>query len=79
MTTDVACVFCDALPGVKALHDQGWLHGDLKPPNLSIIGTLRRAVLLDIGHAVHLKPDSTLRPTPGCGGTFYTRPSDPLL
>ena len=69
MAIDAARVFRDALLGAKALHEQGWLHGDLKPPNIGVIGTPPRAVLLDIGHATHLKLGSTLPPTPGRGGT----------
>lgn len=70
MTIEAARVYRDALLGVKAMHDQGWLHGDLKPPNIGVIGTPQRAVLLDLGNAVHLKPGSTIPPTPGRGGTL---------
>lgn len=70
MTIDAVRVFHDALLGVKALHDQDWLHGDLKPPNVGVIGTPPRAVLLDVGHAARFKPGFTLCPTPGRGGSL---------
>ncbi|KAL8318530.1 hypothetical protein RB597_005693 [Gaeumannomyces tritici] len=66
-------VFRDALMSAKILHDWGWLHGDLKPANIGVIGASsaqQRAVLLDVGHAVHLGPGSSLRPRPCTGGTL---------
>lgn len=39
--------------GVNFLHNNGWVHADLKPVNIGICGT--RAVLLDIDNAVRLE------------------------
>jgi len=39
MPREAARVFRDMLLAVKVLHDNGWLHGDLKPPNIDLIGT----------------------------------------
>ena len=62
-------MFRDALFAVKVLHDQGWLHCDLKPTNIGIIGTPLRSVLLDTGTSAYLKSGAALQPGPGCGGT----------
>jgi serine/threonine protein kinase len=58
----------DALEGVNFLHRHGWLHGDLKPANISIHNC--RAVLLDLDGAVELKLGEKLYTTPGSGGTL---------
>ncbi|KAL5901797.1 hypothetical protein ACKVWE_011513 [Pyricularia oryzae] len=70
MKREEAQLFRSLLLQVKVLHDRGWLHGDLKPANVGIIGTPQRAVLLDIGNAKHLRPGCHLNPTPGSGGTI---------
>lgn len=48
------------------MHDQGWLHRDLKPTNIGIVGMPLRSVLLDIGTSAQ---GTALLPEPGCGGT----------
>ncbi|KAH8836626.1 hypothetical protein MCOR31_011493 [Pyricularia oryzae] len=68
MKREEAQLFRSLLLQVKVLHDRGWLHGDLKPENVGIIGTPQRAVLLDIGNAKHLRPGCRLDPIPGSGG-----------
>jgi len=60
-------LFLDALMGVEFLHSHRWLHGDLKPANIGIIGS--RAILLDIDSAIQLGPGEVLKATPGRGGT----------
>lgn len=62
-------LFHDALKGLHFLHSHGWLHGDIKPANIGIIGA--RAVLLDIGTAIQLRPHALVPPTPGGGGTIW--------
>lgn len=69
MSIEAAQVFRDALLGVGILHNQRWLHSDLKPANIGIIGSPPRAVLLDVGQASYLAPGATLDAKPGCGGT----------
>ncbi|KAI6518988.1 hypothetical protein MCOR05_011178 [Pyricularia oryzae] len=68
MKREEAQLFRSLLLQMKVLHDRGWLHGDLKPENVGIIGTPQRAVLLDIGNAKHLRPGCRLDPIPGSGG-----------
>jgi serine/threonine protein kinase len=70
MTKTVASVFRSAMVGTNAMHKIGWLHGDLKPANIGLVGSPLRAVLLDIGHAAQLGLGFTLDPTPGRGGTL---------
>lgn len=79
MSMDAAGVFRDALLGVKVMHDQYWLHGDLKPANIGIIGQPPRSVLLDVGTSARLGADATIQPTPGVGGTVgYLAPEREL-
>ncbi|KAL8407616.1 hypothetical protein RB594_006442 [Gaeumannomyces avenae] len=56
--------------GRIVLHAHGYLHGDLKPPNIGLLGTPPRPVLLDTGGAERLELGFTLKPTPGHGGTI---------
>lgn len=67
---EVAGIFRDVLLGVQVLHNHGWLHGDLKPSNIGVMGTPLRAVILDTGSAMYLEPGSTLKPEPESGGTL---------
>ncbi|KAK3337153.1 kinase-like domain-containing protein [Cercophora scortea] len=70
MLMAAARVFRDVLLAVKVLHDQNWLHGDIKPANIGMVGAPSRAVLLDTGHATYLASGVRLNPTPGQGGTL---------
>lgn len=70
MTMEAATVFRDSLLGVKVMHDEGWLHRDLKPTNIGVIGRLSRSVLLDIGTSRHVHAGGSLRPKPGTVGTI---------
>jgi serine/threonine protein kinase len=54
MTIEAATAFCAALLGVKVMHDGRWLHRDLKPTNISLIGKPLRSVLLDVGISRHI-------------------------
>ena len=79
MSIAAAAIFRSALEGVKFLHSKNWLHLDLKPANIGVMGNPGRAVLLDIGHARQLEPGAVIRPTPDCGGTIgYLAPEREL-
>lgn len=54
--------------GVKVMQDGRWLHRDLKPTNIGLIGPLR-SVLLDVGTSRHIQAGGSLRPEPGTVGT----------
>ncbi len=64
MTTEAASAFRDALLGVKFMHDRGWLHRDLKPTNIGLIGTPLRSVLLDVGTSRHIPVGRSLQRKP---------------
>jgi serine/threonine protein kinase len=75
-----AAIFRDALQAVKIMHDGSWLHRDLKPGNIGIVGTPARSVLLDLGTAIHIQPGATLQPEPGLLGTVgYLAPELELM
>ena len=69
MRMEAAAALRDALIGLKAMHDGGWLHRDLKPTNIGIVGTPARSVLLDVGTSAYIQPGAMLQPTPGHVGT----------
>lgn len=50
------------------MQDGRWLHRDLKPTNIGLIGPLR-SVLLDVGTSRHIQAGGSLRPEPGTVGT----------
>ncbi|PSN59235.1 kinase-like protein [Corynespora cassiicola Philippines] len=68
MSFRTASIFRDALLGLKVMHNNGWIHRDIKPPNIGVMPT--GAVLLDIGQAKLLKSGCKLHATPGCTGTI---------
>ena len=69
MSSKAMQLFFDALCAVRFLHSHGWLHGDIKPANIGIDGN--KAVLLDLGSAIHLSPGNKEPPIPGRGGTIW--------
>ncbi|KAH6445301.1 hypothetical protein HBI57_233750 [Parastagonospora nodorum] len=58
----------DLLKGIRFLHENALLHGDIKPDNTGI--SSGRAVLLDVDAAKDLNRVGTLPATPGSGGTL---------
>ena len=54
MTIEAATAFRAALLGVKVMHNGRWLHRDLKPTNIGLIGRLLRSVLLDVSISRHI-------------------------
>ena len=70
MTIEAATAFRAALLGVKVMHDGRWLHRDLKPTNIGLIGKPLRSVLLDVGTSRHIQAGGSLRPEPGTVGTI---------
>ncbi len=78
MTVEAATVFREALLAVKVLHDQHWLHGDLKPANIGLRGKPPRAVLLDYGSSAYRRPGEELQPEFGQGTLEYLAPEGEL-
>ena len=68
MTIVAATAFRDALIALQVIHNGGWMHRDLKPTNIGLIGTPGRAILLDIGTSTHLRHGTTKKPRPGALG-----------
>ncbi|KAI0443400.1 kinase-like domain-containing protein [Xylaria telfairii] len=69
MSIETATIFRDILLGLQVMHDNGWVHCDIKPANVGVRDG--RAVLLDVGQAQQL-PTGTramFSPAPGHGGT----------
>ncbi len=74
-------VLRETMIGLKFLHDNGWMHGDIKPKNIGVqlhgrsssgeLGDGSRVVLLDLDGSSHLAtvPNQRLPPQPGVGGT----------
>ena len=68
MTIEAAYIFRDILLGLEFLHENSWLHLDIKPQNIGVLpGNPPRAVILDIGQATFLR--GTLKAKAGRGGT----------
>ena len=76
---EAAGAFRDTLLGVKVMHAQQWLHGDLKPANIRLVKNPLRSILLDVGTSMRLKVGAMIGPTPGNGGTVgYLAPKRKL-
>ncbi|KAL8941859.1 MAG: hypothetical protein Q9216_002003 [Gyalolechia sp. 2 TL-2023] len=69
MTMEAAIAFRDALIGLKFMHDGRWLHRDIKPTNIGLVGWPLRSVLLDVGTSACIQPGVALQPEPGARGT----------
>ena len=69
MTMKTAEIFRDALQAVKIMHDENWLHRDLKPGNIDIVDTSARSVFLDLDTAIYIQAGAALQPEPGLLGT----------
>jgi hypothetical protein len=48
-----ACLWCQSLDCLRALHSAGWLHGDLRPDNFVWHAASRSLRIIDLGHATH--------------------------
>ncbi|KAI4266656.1 MAG: hypothetical protein L6R35_006924 [Caloplaca aegaea] len=80
MTMEAAAAFRDALTGLQVMHNGGWMHRDLKPTNIGLVGTPARAVLLDVDTSAHLPHGTTMKPNPGGVGTVgYLAPELELV
>jgi len=74
-------LFAQIIKGLDCLHTLGWVHRDIKPPNLGIVSLMPPyAVILDLGQAFYYEPQSfhsddssndvgNIQPTPGHYGT----------
>lgn len=84
-------VLRETMMGLKFLHDNGWMHGDIKPKNIGVqlqgrssldeLGEGARVVLLDLDGSSHLATvlNQRLLPQPGVGGTVgYLAPEREL-
>ncbi|KAL8647821.1 MAG: hypothetical protein Q9210_005333 [Variospora velana] len=80
MTMEAAVAFRDALTGLQLMHNGGWMHRDLKPTNIGLVGIPARAVLLDVDTSAHLRHGTTMKPNPGGVGTVgYLAPELELV
>jgi serine/threonine protein kinase len=62
-------LFEQVLHGLNFLHSRGWVHRDVKPPNIGVYE--HGAVLLDFGNAIRIySPAKFLNPAPGRSGTI---------
>lgn len=68
MTMDAAIALRDALMALQTMHNGGWMHRDLKPTNIGVVGSPARAFLLEVATSVHLRHGATsnrCKPQPG--------------
>jgi serine/threonine protein kinase len=67
-------VLIELLGATQFLHKHGWIHGDIKPPNVGIrnwSSSSRSILLLDLDDAEKSPPPATTTPPrPGTGGTI---------
>jgi serine/threonine protein kinase len=54
MIIEAATVFRAVLLGVKVIHNRRWLHRDLKPTNIGLIGKPLCSILLDVSISRHI-------------------------
>lgn len=78
----------EAVLGLQFLHNNGWIHGDIKPQNIGIehnsgsgaASALGRVVLLDVGDALRFRKGEKVPVNPGSGGTVnYLAPEREML
>jgi len=63
-------IFKKMLEAIAFVHQHGWIHRDIKPPNFCLnIGGHRRLVLVDFGTCE--RSDSTMKSTGFCGTERY--------
>ncbi|KAK3669755.1 hypothetical protein LTR78_010383 [Recurvomyces mirabilis] len=77
LSRDIRIVlFVQVALGLSALHDAGWIHRDLKPPNLGIVelGENPRAVIIDQGGACRQKSKGHVPKIKVCGTVGYLAP-----
>nr|POF16698.1 isoform b of serine/threonine-protein kinase chk-1 [Quercus suber] len=70
-------LFCQALLGLKALNDLGWMHRDLKPGNLCAVSLLEsapQAIVIDLGQATRYTPGCHPPQPQHCGTIGYLAP-----
>ena len=62
MLVEAAAAFSDALKALKTMHGECWVHTDIKPANIGIMGKKApyRAVLLDTGSSVRFERGSMI-------------------
>nr|POE61016.1 ribosomal protein s6 kinase alpha-5 [Quercus suber] len=68
---------CQALLGLQALHDLGWIHRELKPDNLCVVTLLEsapQAVVIDLGQATRYIPDTHRPRAYHCGTVNHLAP-----